>query len=85
MVKNRFHANLRKRFGAHIFDPSIPLPPLTFKPKSLKSKKTVLSDDVRQAAAVAAEKAASLSSRSSRLGIPTSTAFSQPSVFQDEE
>ena len=85
MVKNRFHANLRKRFGAHIFDPSIPLPPLTFKPKSLKSKKTFLSDDVRQAAAVAAEKAASLSSRSSRLGIPTSTALSQPSVFQDEE
>jgi len=38
MVKNRFHANLRKRFGNHIFDPSVPLPPLSFKPKSVKTK-----------------------------------------------
>lgn len=60
MVKNRFHANLRKRFGPHIFDPSVPLPLLSFKPKSLKSKKTVLSDEVRQAASDAAEKAAAL-------------------------
>ena len=60
MVKNRFHANLRKRFGPHIFDPSLPLPSLTFKPKSVKSKKTILSDEVRQAASVAAEKAAGL-------------------------
>ena len=67
MVKNRFHANLRKRFGMHIFDPSVPLPPLTFKPKSLKSKKTVLSDEVRQAATVAAEKAAALNRQGSRL------------------
>ena len=38
MVKNRYHANLRKRFGNHIFDPSVPLPPLSFKPKSVKTK-----------------------------------------------
>jgi hypothetical protein len=38
MVKNRYHANLRKRFGNHIFDPSVPLPSLTFKPKSVKTK-----------------------------------------------
>ena len=79
MVKNRFHANLRKRFGPHIFDPSVPLPPLTFKPKSLKSKKTVISEEVRQAAAVAAEKAASLKgSRRAATGLflPAASAFS---------
>ena len=42
MVKNRFHANLRKRFGNHIFDPSVPLPPLSFKPKSVKTKSMFL-------------------------------------------
>jgi hypothetical protein len=60
MVKNRFHANLRKRFGPHIFDSSVPLPPLSFKPKSVKSKKTVVSEEVRRAATLAAEKASSL-------------------------
>ena len=60
MVKNRYHANLRKRFGNHIFDPTIPLPTLSFKPKSLKSKKTVISDELRAAAAEAAEKAATI-------------------------
>lgn len=67
MVKNRFHANLRKRFGNDIFNPSIPLPPLSFKPKSLKSKKTVISQEVRRAAAVAAEKALSIAPSKSRL------------------
>lgn len=43
MVKNRYHANLRKRFGNHIFDPSVPLPPLTFKPKSVKTKSMYIS------------------------------------------
>ena len=58
MVKNRFHANLRKRFGNHIFDPAVPLPSLSFKPKSLKSKKTVISEELRAAAAHAAARAA---------------------------
>jgi hypothetical protein len=42
MVKNRFHANLRKRFGNHIFDPSVPLPHLEFKPKSVKTKSMLI-------------------------------------------
>jgi hypothetical protein len=63
MVKNRFHANLRKRFGNNVFDPSVPLPELSFKPKSLKSKKTVISQEVRLAAAAAAERAASIASK----------------------
>ena len=67
MVKNRFHANLRKRFGNEIFNPEVPLPPLSFKPKSLKSKKTVISLEVRQAAAEAAERAAKIGPKSSRL------------------
>jgi hypothetical protein len=80
MVKNRFHANLRKRFGPHIFDRSIPLPPLTFKPKSVKSKKTVLSDEVRQAASLAAQKVGAKSGNVlSRSGLPIATATFTPS------
>ena len=75
MVKNRFHANLRKRFGNHIFDPSVPLPLLSFKPKSLKSKKTVISEELRAAAADAAEKAALISQRRSRMLPPLSSYF----------
>jgi hypothetical protein len=85
MVKNRFHANLRKRFGPHIFDPTVPLPPLTFKPKSLKSKKTVISDEVRQAAAVAAEKAATLRTGrriASGIFLPSASSYSPSSEPQ---
>ena len=76
MVKNRFHANLRKRFGPHIFDRSVPLPPLTFKPKSVKSKKTVLSDEVRKAASLAAQKASNMMSLSA---LPMATNSFSPS------
>jgi hypothetical protein len=80
MVKNRFHANLRKRFGPHIFDPTIPLPSLTFKPKSIKNKKTVLSEEMRQAASAAANKAATKSSRLLSLSaLPLATGSFSPS------
>ena len=86
MVKNRFHANLRKRFGSHIFDPSLPLPPLTFKPKSIKSKKAALSEDIRAAAAVAAEKAATLKKGSSQLissALPMAESFTTDFKFEE--
>jgi hypothetical protein len=86
MVKNRFHANLRKRFGSHIFDPSLPLPPLTFKPKSIKSKKAALSNDIRAAAAVAAEKAATLKKGGSQFSIsamPVAESFTTDFKFEE--
>ena len=93
MVKNRFHANLRKRFGPQIFDPAVPLPVLSFKPKSLKSKKTVISNEVRLAAAVAAEKAADMGKPSgptsgrmlmSRLP-PASSYFTSPADSEEQD
>lgn len=83
MVKNRFHANLRKRFGNHIFDSTVPLPPLTFKPKSLKSKKTVISEEVRAAAAEAAEKAAHVNKRNKTALLPQSSYFDENSDDDD--
>ena len=73
MVKNRFHANLRKRFGSQIFDPNIPLPPLTFKPKSIKNKKVFISQELREAAADADAKA--LARKGSTFTLPPSSNY----------
>jgi hypothetical protein len=74
MVKNRFHANLRKRFPPQVFDPSIPLPELNFKPKSVKTKKNVISDAVRAAAAAAASRASQMGKPVMK-GLPHATSF----------